>query len=162
MALISCLIHKYFRDLHSNSILEILMIFLFGLLTYYIADLSIVGLSGIVAIFVFGIMQSHYNRYNLSEDAEEKINAVFELLSYACEALIFVYLGLSIGQYTITEEVAIYGIAGLLCMLVCRFIMVFTVFGVIKICKKPQKDDPEYLRHGLLITLSGMIRGSIA
>lgn len=52
--------------------LEASLIFIMSLLTYAICELPQLKLAAIVAIFVFGIMQSHYNRYNLSEESIEK------------------------------------------------------------------------------------------
>jgi NhaP-type Na+/H+ or K+/H+ antiporter len=37
---------------------------------YAIAE--VIGLAAIVSIFIFGIVQSHYNRYNLSYESVEK------------------------------------------------------------------------------------------
>ena len=55
-------------------------------LSYAICELSMVNLSGIVAIFVFGIVQSHYNRFNISKDALDKTDTILEILSYISES----------------------------------------------------------------------------
>ena len=72
MSVISCLLHKTMVSLTHFPILEATMMFLMAMLTYTIAELKQVDLAAIVAIFVFGILQSHYNRYNLSEESVQK------------------------------------------------------------------------------------------
>jgi NhaP-type Na+/H+ or K+/H+ antiporter len=52
--------------------LEASLIFTMSLLTYAICELEIMHMAPIVAIFIFGIIQSHYNRYNLSKESVEK------------------------------------------------------------------------------------------
>jgi NhaP-type Na+/H+ or K+/H+ antiporter len=69
---VSCVIHKYMKGLNKMPELEASLIFIMSLLTYSICELPELNLAAIVAIFVFGIMQSHYNRYNLSEESIEK------------------------------------------------------------------------------------------
>jgi NhaP-type Na+/H+ or K+/H+ antiporter len=52
--------------------LEASLIFIMSLLTYGLCELEDLNLAPIVAIFIFGIVQSHYNRYNLSSQSVEK------------------------------------------------------------------------------------------
>jgi len=52
--------------------LEASLIFIMSLITYAVCEYPGFNMAAIVAIFVFGIMQSHYNRYNLSEESVEK------------------------------------------------------------------------------------------
>lgn len=52
--------------------LEASLIFIMSMLTYSLCELQTLKLAAIVAIFIFGIIQSHYNRYNLSNESVEK------------------------------------------------------------------------------------------
>lgn len=131
-------------------------------MTYFICELSFINLSGIVAIFVYGILQSHYNRYNLSHEAQDKTEAVFDLLAYASEALIFVYLGLSIAQYEITLEVVIYGYSMILAIIVSRFIVVYTIYFSVKFLFYRNKESKVTAIDVFLIGISATIRGAIS
>lgn len=68
----SCLFHRTFASLNKLPELEASLIFMMSLLTYGLCELESLQLAAIVAIFVFGITQSHYNRYNLSDESVEK------------------------------------------------------------------------------------------
>lgn len=52
--------------------IEASLIFIMSMLTYSISELKPIKLAAIVSIFIFGIIQSHYNRYNLSNESVEK------------------------------------------------------------------------------------------
>ena len=58
------IITKYCRFLTRSSIHETFIMFLFGMISYYISDL--VKMSGIISIIVTAVMQAHYSWYNLS------------------------------------------------------------------------------------------------
>lgn len=69
-AALSCLIHKTFRSLEQFPVLETALIFLMALFSYTLAEIS--GMAAIVCIFVFGIVQSQYNRFNISLQSLDK------------------------------------------------------------------------------------------
>ena len=69
---LSCFFHRTFKGLNKLPELEASLIFIMSMLTYGLCELQQLKLAAIVAIFVFGIMQSHYNRYNLSQESVEK------------------------------------------------------------------------------------------
>lgn len=60
------------------------------------------GLSGIVALFFFGVVQAHYNWFNLSEHSKVASTVIFRTIAVVSELSVFLYLGvvsaLSIGQ----------------------------------------------------------------
>jgi len=69
-------------------------------MTFFICELSYMPLSGIVCIFIFGVIQANFNQHNLSESARDKIDDFLEMFSYISEGMIFIYLGLGIGDYS--------------------------------------------------------------
>ena len=79
MSILSSLFHKSFRLIQNEPFLESLMIILGAFLNYFICELEFLNLSGIVAIFVYGILQSHYNRYNLSKEAQNKTESILDM-----------------------------------------------------------------------------------
>jgi NhaP-type Na+/H+ or K+/H+ antiporter len=78
-SILSALFHKNFRQIQHEPFLETLMVILWAFLNYFICELSILNLSGVVSIFVFGILQSHYNRYNWSQEAQDKTEAILDM-----------------------------------------------------------------------------------
>ena len=142
--------------------LEASLIFIMSLLTYAICELPFLNLAAIVAIFVFGIMQSHYNRYNLSEESIEKAGFTFGLVSYICEALILVYFGLSFDRFFEgpMDKIFYYGLLNFGILMAVRFITVFFLISAVAFFKK--KKTSLSFKEVALVGFSGMIRGSIA
>lgn len=142
--------------------LEASLIFIMSMLTYATCELPGLNLAAIVAIFVFGIMQSHYNRWNLSEEAVDKAGFTFGLLSYLCEALILIYFGLSFDRFfdSFKREILWYALIDFAILLTLRFTVVFGLLGVVRLIK----GRPLSLSwiEATLVSFSGMIRGSIA
>lgn len=136
------------------------MILLNGYLTFLITELSFVKLSGILCIFIFGIFQSNYNLYNLSPEAQKKIEDILELLAYFSEALIFLFLGISIGDYRFTIINFIWVPCLLFIMVLVRFAVVFMMWPIARVMT-PIKDRPEF-KDIFLVAMCGNIRGAIS
>lgn len=141
--------------------LEASLIFIMSFLTYSLCELESLQLAAIVAIFVFGIIQSHYNRYNLSEESVEKAGFTFSLVSYICEALILIYLGLSIDSLEGDGSMIPMICADIGILLFARFFTVLFLSGLVTVIKKG-KEPGLLFKEVLLVGFSGMIRGSIA
>lgn len=119
--------------------MEASLIFIMSLLTYALCELEVLNLAAIVAIFVFGIIQSHYNRYNLSSESVEKAGFTFSMVSYICEALILIYIGLSMDVFQGSTEIIYYALADFLILFFVRMLMTFSLGFLanwIESCKK--------------------------
>ena len=114
-----------------------------------------------MAIFVFGIIQSHYNRYNLSEESIEKAGFTFSIVSYICEALILIYLGVSLDSIDGSMELVTIILVDFGILLFARFFTIFFLSGCVTIFKKG-KEPGLLFKEIILVGASGMIRGSIA
>lgn len=160
MSMVSAFFHKNMRSLQGHPFIETLMVILFAMMNYFLCELSCINLSGIVSIFVFGILQSHYNFFNLSKEAQDKTEAILDIISYTAEALIFVYLGLSLGRYDIGLQEIMYALVIFATSFFGRFCVTFLLYPVIKWAT----DDASNLKPKdiFLVSLSGMIRGAIA
>jgi NhaP-type Na+/H+ or K+/H+ antiporter len=62
--MLSALIFKHFRFLTRNPIIEVTLSFIFGNMSYVIAE--IMHMSGIISLLTCGIVMAHYTWYNLS------------------------------------------------------------------------------------------------
>jgi NhaP-type Na+/H+ or K+/H+ antiporter len=160
MSMVSAYFHKNMRSLQGHPFIETLMVILFAMINYFLCELSCINLSGIVSIFVFGILQSHYNFFNLSKEAQDKTESILDILSYTAEAMIFVYLGLSLGRYDIGFREIMYALVIFATSFLGRFCVTFLLYPVIKWATGDASNlKPKDI---FLISLSGMIRGAIA
>jgi len=68
--LLTSLIFKKVRFLSASAITETFLLLAFSMMSYYIADLTVIAgikMSGIISLLTCGIIQSQYTYYNLSE-----------------------------------------------------------------------------------------------
>ncbi|KAL3097758.1 hypothetical protein niasHS_000493 [Heterodera schachtii] len=89
-AVLTGIVTKVGKDV---SVVQPLTCLLFPYLAYLIAES--LGLSGILAIVVCGMGMKQYIVGNISEQSLVTINYFMKTLSSSCEAVIFVFLGLS-------------------------------------------------------------------
>jgi NhaP-type Na+/H+ or K+/H+ antiporter len=85
---------KKVRTLRKNPMRETLLIFLYGYLSYIIAEL--VQMSGIMTIFCCGLAMAHYAKQNLSAISYEGSDLSFKVVAHGAEAFTFTYLGLTV------------------------------------------------------------------
>ena len=64
LALTCSKVFQQMRFLTDNPVLEVIILFLFGILSYVIAEA--VEMSGVITVLVCGILLAHFNFYNLS------------------------------------------------------------------------------------------------
>ena len=68
--LMTSFIFKRAKFLRVSAITETFLLLAFGMMSYFIADLTVVAgikMSGIISVLTCGIAMSHYTYYNLSE-----------------------------------------------------------------------------------------------
>ena len=68
IGLIAALFIKIIPELHSDCVKETMVIFIFGYLSYLVADL--LGQSGIISLFCCGFTLAHYAYFNISSEAQ--------------------------------------------------------------------------------------------
>lgn len=139
MGFVSCLLHRKIQHLKHVPLLECALVLLMAILTYSLCELPQLQLAAIVAIFVFGIIQSHYNKYNLSEESVEKNGFVFGVLSWVCEAFILIYLGLSFDEISVDVDVVTYAGVDFVLIICCRFLTTFVTSGILGLFLKKKK-----------------------
>ena len=57
-------IFQKMRFLTDNPVLEVTLLYLFGILSYVLAEIA--SMSGVITVLVCGLMLAHFNFYNLS------------------------------------------------------------------------------------------------
>ena len=158
---ISCLIFKKIKIFKKNASIEIYMILLMAMVTHTFAELKQIELAGVVAIFIFGIVQSHYNRFNLSRESVQKAGFTFGLVSLICESLILIYMGLSFDKRTlIAAPTIIFASADLIILLVSRVVSILVLTAIANKFSKKKKSVS--FKETILIAFVGLVRGTIA
>ena len=64
LALLCSKLFQKSRFLSTNPVAEVTMIYMFGILSYIIAEIA--HMSGVITVLVCGIVLAHFNFYNLS------------------------------------------------------------------------------------------------
>ena len=117
-------------------------------------------MSGVITVLVCGVFLGHFNFYNLSTTGKIATGVTFQTISFIAEALVFIYLGFTTMYYYEKETFSYTFI--LLELGICAFARFFTIFGLsytVKLCKK--KWDVSFYEL-LIVTVAGVIRGSVA
>ena len=161
--------HKIFRSMRHYPPIEVITVVLSAFITYCATE-KYQSASGVVAIFIFGIVQKSVNMYNLSKEGIEHLNLFLDITSYLAEAYILVFLGMiipflnfihkdSLNNFVIFQETFIYALVSIFIIILCRFVVVFFIYGVLRLftCNKNQT-----IKEILIVAMSGMIKGTLA
>jgi sodium/hydrogen exchanger 3 len=155
VALLNCLLFR-FVDMRASFLFQVLLYVLFSIAPFMLAQGC--GLSGVVATLFTSIVTAHYTSYNMSEDAEHAVHAIFEFISVIAETFIYLYIGLQVIAFEHEWSVSV-AITGLVIVLVSRMFNVFPIMSIANCCRPADRK----FRWGMQIVmwLSGL-RGAIA
>lgn len=101
-------------------------------------------MSGVITVLVCGILLAHYNYYNLTPGGMHATTyfisycrVSFQFIAFLAEAVVFVYLGLSIVYYYSEEvfSISFIGLEIVVCFL-ARFLAIFGLSTLFRICMK--------------------------
>ena len=157
-ALLCSKIFNMSRFLSHNPVAEVTLLYMFGILSYVIAEIA--EMSGVITVLVCGICLAHFNFYNLSITGQISTGVTFQTVSFIAEAFVFIYLGICTMTYATGYEFSYTFV--LLELAICAFARFATIFGLsyfVKIFKKNWKVSFYEL---LIISVAGVIRGSVA
>lgn len=145
VALLCSKIFQMSRFLSHNSVAEVTLLYMFGILSYVIAEIA--EMSGVITVLVCGICLAHFNFYNLSITGQistgyiySLFRVTFQTISFIAEAFVFIYLGICTMTYA-TSYLFSYTFV-LLELGICAFARFATIFGLsyfVKIFKKDWK-----------------------
>lgn len=134
---------------------EVLILLLMAFFTY--AAIEAMHMSGVMGLFFCGVVLSHYNWYNLSENAKISTKTVFHSIALAMETTVFIYMGLCpwTGEFK-TWDPAMMIIAILAC-LIGRGFNTFGLSALVNIKRKSKLS----LKFQFVVWFAGL-RGAIA
>uniref|UniRef100_A0A914VXT0 Sodium/hydrogen exchanger n=1 Tax=Plectus sambesii TaxID=2011161 RepID=A0A914VXT0_9BILA len=138
-----------FTTKHTNhlNVVQPLICLLFPYLAYLLAEL--VHISGILAIVACGLLMKQYLRGNISEKSMVTVKYFLKTLSSSCEAIIFVFLGLSTVSKNHDWNLP-FILVTLAACLIARFIGIFALSSVVNRArvKKIGKMDQFIMAYG--------------
>jgi NhaP-type Na+/H+ or K+/H+ antiporter len=131
--LFSCL---WLRRIIRDDILASALTFITCYISFYCAEFTFLGVSGILCIVCLGLFMSAFGKSKIYAESEHAIHTVWGFAQYGCETLIFLLTGILIGiemieKSTITGEDWIKMLIFYFIMLVARFIMVGTLYPIL-------------------------------
>ena len=149
-------IMKVSKSLTQTPMYETFFVIMGAYLSYALAHLPFFQLSGDVAIFFYGMIMSHYNKYNMSNESFRNVGLTFNLMMQAAEAICFIYIGISLKDALINhyENLAYAGII-FGSFLLCRTIAIVAI-GV---AKRNNKKFRVFGGEWVAILFAGMIKG---
>lgn len=139
--------------------LESTLVFLFCYLCYAVAES--LELSGVMALFFYGIVLSHYNAYNLSDDSRRATELIFATLATVSEIIVFLYMGMGVfttGKFKLSENLSFSFFAIIFCVL-GRFLNIMPLSCAANACRKG--NDKITWKMQLVLWFAGL-RGAIA
>ena len=126
--------------------------------TFLLAE-GILGVSGILATMAAGIVMGSTGKRKLHKNTKRSFTDIWQFLEFVSNSLIFLLLGLKLGQFPIFDHWELLLIATFITIGVARPASVFTSFFFINFFRKPQDRNP--LSYQVL-TVWGGIRGALA
>ena len=136
---------------------ETALLFLFCFGCYATAEA--IGMSGIMALFFNGIVLSHYNSYNLSEESNAVAEHIFATLATVSETLVFLYMGLSVFTGSFKQFDPFLTFLILVFCVIARACHIFPLSYMVNLCRNDRNKIPKNMQT--VIWFVGL-RGAIA
>jgi NhaP-type Na+/H+ or K+/H+ antiporter len=143
--------------LHNNPVLEVNLTICFTYLTFFVAEIPTIHVSGILAVVTLGLWMSREGKTTISSDSEAAVHSVWSVLGFGAETLVFLLAGVMIGYHNIISfENVGKSIVLWLFLVVIRFVLLMLFLPIMK--RMGYKMD---WRHVALMTWGGL-RGALA
>ena len=150
---------KFFIVKERKIIVQICLMVLFGFFTFYLSEF--LNCSGLLSIFCFIIVHTNYSKKIVEKEANEGIHHIIQTASYLCEAISFIYLGVS--AISLSQDEHLGQTIGISIMImigigVIRWISV-GMPALLFLCYDTIKLDANEI---ILTWYAGLIRGSVS
>jgi len=127
-------------------------------MTFLIAE-GLLGVSGILATMAAGMVMGNFGQRKLTNDTKRSFSEIWQFLGFVSNALIFLLLGIKIGEMNFLQYWSYILIAILLAVFVSRFVSVFVTFIFTNLSRPKDLKIPLSYQF---ITSWGGIRGALA
>ena len=126
--------------------------------TFLIAE-GLLGVSGILATMAAGIVMGNFGSRKLSPDTKKSFSEIWKFLEFISNSLIFLLLGMKLGQFPFWEHGKLILIAIVLTIFIARPLSVFPSFFLANLFRKKIDKSPFSYQW---ITVWGGLRGALA
>jgi solute carrier family 9 (sodium/hydrogen exchanger), member 8 len=140
-------------SLRCHPIHQTSLLFLFGYLSYTLAELFSRHASSILSLLITAITLAHYSFYSLSKTSQLTTLIAFKSFADISEALSFSYLGLSFFSYHFTHYSLLYSLSLLLSLILIRLMIILFLFLFLQ--------TKISFNEQIGFALGGMVRGSL-
>lgn len=152
-------ITKRMRFIAQSAIGESFILICFGLFSYELSELM--EYSGIVSLLTTALILAHYAWHNLSPQGKHVTSVTFQTLGFGAEAVVFVFVGITLTFYLNIERCWKFVIAEFFIIIIGRTFAILISYYMFACCTKHENDKLS-LRELLFISYAALIRGAIA
>lgn len=156
VGLVNSRIFKLIPNLRHHPVHQSSLVLLWGYLAYFIAEAF--GISGILTLFISAITLAHYSWPSMSKTAQLATKVSFTSMSDLAEAFAFAYVGLSLWNFSTTNFCAIFALYMLVLVILCRFLTIFLLCYILRICNKSLSLPTGEVAA---LSLGGCVRGCL-
>ena len=142
----------------ASAILESFILICFAMCSYFISELK--KCSGIVTLLTTAVIMAHYAWHNLSPQGKHVTSVTFQTLGFGAEAMVFVFVGLTVTYYAQKEICWKFVIAEFFIVIIGRFGAIFISYYMFGCCRK--ENAKLTVRQLAFIAYAALIRGAIA
>jgi NhaP-type Na+/H+ or K+/H+ antiporter len=143
--------------LHNQPVLEVNLTICFTYLTFFVAEIPTIHVSGILAVVTLGLWMAREGKTTISHDSEQAVHSVWSVLGFGAETLVFLLAGIMIGYHNIISfENVGKSIVLWICLVIIRFVLLMMFLPCMQ--RMGYKMD---WRHAALMTWGGL-RGALA
>ena len=147
-------------NIHNNPVLEVNLTICFAYLTFFVAEVTALKVSGIIAIVILGLFMSRKGKTKISSESELAVHHVWSYIGFVAETVIFILGGMMITFKNLELEIFTWKNFGRSMIL---YVFITLIRFVLLLCLKPimtRTGYPMDMRHVILMTW-GALRGSL-
>mmetsp|Transcript_15848 Transcript_15848/g.23841 ORF Transcript_15848/g.23841 Transcript_15848/m.23841 type:complete len:567 (+) Transcript_15848:84-1784(+) len=156
LGLVTSFIYKH-STIRNIPKLESTLLFLFCYCCYALAEAM--ELSGIMALFFNGLVLSHYNSYNLSEESLHSTEQIFATLATVAETIVFLYMGMGFFTNDMDHWELKFSLYAMGFCIIARIMNIVPLSFLSNLCRK--KANKITWQMQVVLTFAGL-RGAIA
>lgn len=127
--------------------------------SYFLSEL--LDLSGIVSLLTTALIFAHYAWHNLSPQGKHVTSVTFQTLGFGAEAIVFVFVGLSITYYMELEICWMFILVEFFIIIIGRLFGVLISYYMFACCVNDNNEKLSF-KELLFISYAALIRGAIA
>ena len=145
-------------DKATNKGVQMTLSLILAHVTFIVAE-GFFHASGILATMTAGIIMGSFGKRKLSTESQKSFVDIWSFLEFISNSLIFLLLGIKLGQVSLFEHWELVLFSVVLCLFIARPISVFGTFLVTNLFRKKADKSPFSYQF---ITVWGGIRGALA